>query len=78
MEAGDGWDAVSQIGHNRKTTEKIGEPKPLTHRPTHSRDVIHTRGHRSTGGRILEMTFINITAGSSPNAEPTEFSAAVP
>lgn len=69
---------VSQIGHNRKTTEKIGEPEPLTHRSTDSRDGIHTGGHRSTGGRILETTFINITAGSSPDAEPTEFSAAVP
>jgi hypothetical protein len=56
--------AVSQIGHNQKT-ETIGEPKLLTHRSTDSRDGIHTRGHRSTGGRILDTTFINVRAGNS-------------
>jgi len=40
--------------------------------------LIHTRGYRSTRGRILETTFMNITGWSSPDAEPTEFSAAVP
>ena len=70
--------AVSRIGHNQKTTETIGEPKLLTHRSTDSRDGIHTRGHRSTGGRILDTTDMNVTAGSSSDSEPIEFSVAGP
>jgi hypothetical protein len=69
-----------QIRHNRQTTEKVGEPKPLIHRLTVSRDGIHTRGRLTMVRRMLETTLTDVTVSRSPDADvvPTQFSAAVP
>ena len=71
--------AVAEIGNNRRTTEKIGEPKPLIHRSIDSRDAIPSASLQKNPSRQSKPVTSSLSrAGESPSGGASSQFSTIP